>query len=87
MPEFAAAPVAVIQAALNAAALETPAIASNGLTCWGAQADEGQKWLAAMKLASQPFGQGVRLQPGASNAYATEYNRLRRQLGVFGATS
>lgn len=74
-PEFAGVDTTLLQAELDAAALEIDVIV------WGPKADQGQRYLAAHKLALSPFGQGVRLvAKDGTTTYWTHYERLRKQV-------
>lgn len=71
-PEFSGTDAALVQAHLDAAALEIdPAI-------WGPKADQGQGYLAAHKLALSPFGQNARLvAKDGSTTYFKHFSRLQ----------
>ncbi len=66
-PEFAAAPDAMVQVFLDAAALQIDA------TVWLTLTDQGHGFLAAHKLALSPYGQAARLSPTRTAATRTTY--------------
>lgn len=74
-PEFDSAGDTMVQAFLDAAALEID------LDVWGPKADQGRFYLAAHKLALSPFGQAARLAKDKdSTTYWTHYTRLVSQV-------
>lgn len=77
-PEFANTDGTLVQAHLDAAALEVPS------RIWGAKMDQGIYYLAAHKLASSPFGNDARLtvpsSPNTITPYMAEFRRLQRQV-------
>lgn len=78
-PEFANTTSALVQAHLDAAALEVPS------RIWGTKTDQGIYYLTAHKLASSPFGNDARLaavgtRGDATTIYLPEFRRLQRQV-------
>lgn len=74
-PEFGAVDPALVQAHLEAAALEID------LDVWGSKASQGQAYLAAHKMALSPFGNNAKLsQNNGLTTYAIHYERLMRQV-------
>lgn len=80
--EFNGVSDALVQAMLNAAALEID------VAIWGAKADQGQAYLTAHKLASSPFGQNAKTIANAkvttgefgATTYYNTYKMLVRQV-------
>lgn len=74
--EFAQTDAALIDAKLAAAALEVPT------AIWGAKTDRGIYLLTAHMLASSPFGNAARLNPGPNGVtvYWPEFERMRKQV-------
>lgn len=73
-PEFASVDDPMVQAWLDAAALEIDQVV------WGEKAPQGHMYLAAHKMALSPYGQAARL---AKNATDTTYNdHFTRLVGI-----
>lgn len=76
-PEFVKVPDALVQAHLDAAALEIDD------EIWRTKADQGQGYLAAHKLTLSPFGQAARLAAtNGTTTYFTHYDTLKHQVAV-----
>lgn len=70
-PEFASADDTLVQAWLDAAALEIDE------DVWGDKAPQGHMYLAAHKLALSPYGQAARLAKSATDStYNEHFTRL-----------
>lgn len=74
-PEFKGVELDLVQAHLDAAALEID------VDIWGLKADQGQAYLAAHKMALSPYGQNARLSTDdGRTTYFTHYKALRLQV-------
>lgn len=84
-PEFAQTDTVIVQGALGEASrmISTDAWGPFGTTSAAStKADDGQKWLAGHILATTPFGQATRLEPGKDDTiYFKRYAELRDSLG------
>lgn len=74
-PEFKNLGDSMVQAFLDAAALEVDA------DVWGTKEDQGIGYLAAHKMALSPYGQTARLGGKDSSTYKAHYEDLVRQVG------
>lgn len=74
-PEFAGVDAGLLQAHLDAAALEIDA------GVWRAKADQGTYYLAAHKLALSPLGNNAELvAKDGTTTYEKHYEKLKKQV-------